>query len=79
MLNFMDVSDYLIMSLLVDERKIDGRKPAKVPKGQEGELHKSLAHSWSIYVFESLCIRRRRTLTMEVIMYRPLKSFLNCK
>lgn len=68
MLNFMDVSDYLIMSLLVDERKIDGRKPAKIPKGQEGELHKSLAHSSFIYVFESLCMRRRRTLTMEVII-----------
>lgn len=79
MLHFMDVSDYLIMSLLVDERKIDGRKPAKVPKGQEGELHKSLAHSSSIYVFESLCMRRHETLTIEVIMYRPLRSFLNCK
>ena len=45
MLSYTDVSVYLIISLTVDERKIDVRKPAKVPKGQEGESLKSPTHS----------------------------------
>lgn len=61
MLSYTDVSVYLIISLLVDERKIDVRKPAKVPKGQEGESLKSP------HVLPPLCMKRYG-MTVEVVM-----------
>lgn len=48
------------MSLLVDERKIDGRKPTKVPKGQEGESYKSLTHSCFIVYFNLLLLTKKK-------------------
>lgn len=66
---FHECSNYLIMSLFVDERKIDGRKPAKVPKGQEGESHKLLTHSYSIMYLNLSFVGRHEMLTMEVVIF----------
>lgn len=61
MLSYSHVSVYLIILLLVDERKIDVRKPAKVPKGQEGESHNHR------HIHPPLCMKRYE-MNMEVVM-----------